>query len=105
MARSANFMARLLVYALIPGWAATEYHACGSHRYCSGVRSFSSAPMDQAGAGPVGWSGWFCGHRGSRSAGGLITAQLANDIVRDHRNSPVLLVMLNCPRSVKKMNA
>src|SRR5579862_2413205 len=101
MARSANCMARLLVYPLIPGWAATEYQACGSHRYCSGVRSFSSAPIDQAGAGPAVWSGWFCGHSGSRSAGGLMTAQLANDIVRDHRNRPVLLVMSNWPYSEK----
>src|SRR5579863_8319300 len=101
MARSANCMARLLVYPLIPGWAATEYQACGSHRYCSGIRSFSSAPTDQAGADLVELSGWFCGHSGIRSAGGLMTEQLANDIVRDHRNSPVLLVMSNWPYSEK----
>jgi hypothetical protein len=35
----------------------------------------------------------------------LITAQLANDMVRDHRNSPVLLVMLSWPCSEKKISA
>ena len=35
------------------------------------------------------------GTASARSAGGLITAQFANDIVRDHRNTPSLLVRLN----------
>jgi len=35
------------------------------------------------------------GHSICSSAGGLITAQSANDIVRDHRYTPSLLVRLN----------
>src|SRR6266700_2609361 len=35
------------------------------------------------------------GHSGRSPAGGLITAQFANDIVRDHRYTPSLLVRLN----------
>src|ERR1035437_10050991 len=31
--------------------------------------------------------------------------QLANDMVRDHRNNPLLLVMLSCPYSEKKISA
>ncbi len=31
--------------------------------------------------------------------------QLANDMVRDHRNSPLLLVMLSCPYSEKNTSA
>ena len=61
--------------------------------------------MDQAGAGEVGWSGWFCGQSGTRSAGGLMIEQLANNMVRDHRNNPVLLVMLSWPYSEKKTSA
>ena len=34
-----------------------------------------------------------------------MTAQLANDMVRDHRNSPVLLVMLSWPYSEKNTTA
>jgi len=60
------------------------------------------AAMFEAGAGEVGWPGWCSGHSGTRSAGGLMTAQMANDIVRDHRNSPVLLVMLSWPYSAEK---
>ena len=69
------------------------------------MRSFSSADTDHGGVGEVGWSGWFCGQSGTRSAGGLIIAQLANNIVRDHRNSPLLLVMLSWPYSEKKISA
>ena len=36
------------------------------------------------------------GHSARSPAGGLITAQSANDIVRDHRYTPSLLVRLNC---------
>ena len=97
MARSANCMASLLLYALTPGWASVRYQAPGSHRYSAGLRSFSSAGTDQAGAGEVGWPGWFSGQSGTRLAGGLMTAQLANDMVRDHRNRPVLLVILSWP--------
>ena len=98
-------MASLLLYTLTPGWASCRYHAPGAQRYSAGVRSFIRALMDHAGAGPTGWSGWFSGQSGTRSAGGLITAQLANDMVRDHRNSPVLLVMSNWPNSWKKNSA
>src|SRR5205823_9804732 len=35
------------------------------------------------------------GHSTSSSADGLITAQFANDIVRDHKYTPSLLVRLN----------
>ena len=35
------------------------------------------------------------GHSTRSLAGGLITAQSANDIVRDHRYTPSLLVRLN----------
>jgi hypothetical protein len=59
------------------------------------VRWFTTASTDQGGVGPVGWSGWFSGHSGTRFAGGLMIEQFANDIVRDHRNRPLLLVMLN----------
>ena len=39
------------------------------------------------------------GHSARSPAGGLITAQSANDIVRDHRYTPSLLVRLNwCSR-------
>ena len=69
------------------------------------MRSFSTAGRDQAGAGPPGRSGWFSGQSGTRLGRGLITAQLANDIVRDHRNSPVLSVMLSWPCSEKKISA
>ena len=48
-------------------------------------------------AGRACWRGWFSGHSGRRSAGGLILAQLAKVMVRDHRNSPLLLVTLNEP--------
>jgi hypothetical protein len=89
----------------MPGWASCWYHAPAAHRYSAGVRSFISALIDQAGAGPIGWSGWFSGHSATRSAGGLITAQLAKDMVRDHRNIPVLFVMLSWPCSEKKISA
>ena len=69
------------------------------------MRSPSTAGTDQGGAGAVGWPGWFCGQSGTRLGGGLITAQLANDMVRDHRNSPVLSVMLSWPCSEKKISA
>src|SRR6266581_4131921 len=88
MARSANCMASLLLYAFTPGWASTRYQAPSAHRESAGVRSPSTAGTDQGGAGAVGWSGWFCGQSGTRLGGGLITAQLANDMVRDHRNNP-----------------
>src|SRR5690349_19120338 len=35
------------------------------------------------------------GHSARSATGGLITAQSANDIVRDHRYTPSLLVRLN----------
>src|SRR6266478_62665 len=104
MARTANSVASLLLYALMPGWASDRHHAPGSHRYAAGLRPSSSADTDQAGAGEVGWPGWFCGQSGARSAGGLMMAQLANDMVRDQRNIPVLLVMLNWPKSTKNQS-
>src|SRR5579859_2142163 len=100
MARSANCMPRLLLYGLMPGCASVCHHTPGAHRYCDGVRSVTSAEIDQAGACPVGASGWFSRHNGTRSAGGLMIEQSANDMVRDHRKIPVLLVMLNCPVSL-----
>src|SRR5215471_5860801 len=51
----------------------------------------------RAGSGCARWPGWASGQSARRSAGGLITAQLANDMVRDHRNSPLLLLRLNEP--------
>src|SRR5437764_3338476 len=50
-----------------------------------------------AGSGWARWPGWALGHSAWRSAGGRITAQFANDMVRDHRNMPLLLVMLTGP--------
>ena len=58
-----------------------------------GIRSSGEFPSqmyrDAAIRGPGG------GHRLRSLAGGLITAQSANDIVRDHRYTPSLLVRLN----------
>ena len=67
------------------------------------MRSPRRAGIDQAGADAAGWSGWFSGQSGASLAGGLMTEQLANNMVRDHRNSPLLSVMLSWPCSPKKM--
>src|ERR1700731_4547596 len=105
MARSANFVASVLLYALMPGWASVWYHEPACHRKSAGVRSCSRADSGQGGAGEVGLSGCAAGQSACSSAGGLMIAQLANDMVRDHRNSPLLLVMLNWPYSGKKISA
>jgi hypothetical protein len=78
MARSAKCSASRLVRAenRPPGSA-------GSGEFASQIYS------DAATRGPVG------GHSARSPAGGLITAQFANDIVRDHRCTPSLLVTLN----------
>src|SRR5260370_34900012 len=101
MARTANCVASLLLYALMPGLVSSRHHAPGSHRYAAGLRSSSSADTDQAGAGEVGGPGWVWGQSGTRSGGGLTTGALANDRVGGQGNIPVLLVMLTCPESKK----
>ena len=78
MARSAKFRASALVRA---------------ENRPPGIRSSGEFPdqiySDDAIRGPPG------GHSIRSSAGGLITAQSANDIVRDHRYTPSLRVRLN----------
>src|SRR5580698_4771586 len=78
MARSAKFSASELVRA---------------ENRPPGIRSSgelaSQMYSEEAILGPDG------GHSTSSSAGGLITAQLANDIVRDQRNTPSLRVSVN----------
>ena len=78
MARSAKCSASRLVRAenRPPGIASTGEFA---------FQMYSEAAI----RGPGG------GHSGRSAAGGLITAQSANDIVRDHRYTPSLLVRLN----------
>jgi hypothetical protein len=78
MARSAKFSASALVRAenRPPGIASSG--------------EFPSQMYSEAAIrGPSGE------HSARSSAGGLITAQFANDIVRDHRYTPSLLVRLN----------
>jgi hypothetical protein len=53
---------------------------------------------DQAGAGPAGATLFSrFGQSGASSFGGLMIAQLAKLVVRDHRNRPSLPVMLSWP--------
>ena len=83
-----------------PGWAAMARSAklsasalVRAENRPPGIRSSGDCPSqmysDEAIRGPPG------GHSVRSSAGGLITAQFANDIVRDQRNTPSLLVRLN----------
>ena len=77
--------------ALKPGCASFRHQAPGAHRYAAGVGDPSMAGTDQGPAGRGG-SGWRSGQSIRRAAGGLMTEQSANDMVRDHRNMPSLLV-------------
>src|SRR5262252_8448111 len=49
------------------------------------------------GSGWARWPGWALGQSAWRPACGRITAQFTNDMDRDHRNMPLLLVMLKVP--------
>src|SRR5215831_11965777 len=64
--------------------------ALWSHRYRFGC----SRTVDPGCAVVIGCCS---GQSARRSAGGLMTAQFANDMVRDQRNKPLLLVRLNEP--------
>ncbi|MGH3188559.1 MAG: hypothetical protein ACRDPY_11370 [Streptosporangiaceae bacterium] len=78
MARSAKFSASAFVRA--------ENRPPGSR---SSGEFPSQMYSEAASRGPAG------GHKNRSPGGGLITAQSANDIVRDQRNTPSLLVSVN----------
>src|SRR6266700_2230413 len=97
MALIANRSARWLLARLNAAVSGTKplggcchCHAWWFHRYRFGSGRFAGSACARP-------SGCTPGHSACRSAGGLITVQSANDIVRDHRNSPLLLLMLNEP--------
>src|SRR5690242_18522833 len=94
MAAMANRSPSLLLAGLMPGCASVRHQTSGAHRYSAGSGSLSRCEMDQLGAGPGGGATERSrlGHSGTRSRGGLITAQLAKLVVRDHRKMPSLLV-------------
>ena len=58
-----------------------------------GIVSSGELPSQMYSEAAIRWPGG--GHSTRSAAGGLITAQSANNIVRDHRYTPSLLVRLN----------
>src|SRR5207245_6010635 len=93
----ANCKASLLPRLFIPEWGPAHSHDRLSQRYAAGLRSLTRNCQDQAGTGERGTSGWFCGQSRVRLGGGLMIVQLANDMVRAHRNSPSPWLSANWP--------
>src|SRR5712692_1019690 len=76
----------------------------GCHIQAVWVQRYAFGSGRLAGTGWLRLPGCAVGHSAFRSAGGLMTAQFAKDIVRDHRNSPLLLLRLKLPWAVENQN-
>src|SRR5450755_1514730 len=90
LARALLAVVNPAVSGTIPAALPCQSHARWSQRYTLGG---SRAPP----AGTPREDGCLPGQSARRFCGGLMTAQLANDMVRDHKNSPSLLVSPTLP--------
>src|SRR5436190_21674015 len=97
MAPTANRNARELLALVNAAASGTRSFESGCHCQASWFHRYALGSGRLAGTGWDRIPGWAVGHSARRSGGGLTVPQSAKDIVRDHRNSPALLVRLNEP--------